>query len=167
MGWLAAVHAPRRLQLIDGPGSDTLSAGCGWAACCCSSPAPPGRPLLTLLQVCPLGPLPPAAFYEVTSIADAVALWKTMQEKGQVASEATGAAAEEEVEDEAGNVYSRKVGRAWQTGCMRKVHSHRLAGWLGVQSRWHVDDPNPLALAVAAVHVGDAQAGSRWGAAAH
>ncbi|KAL4446223.1 hypothetical protein ABPG77_003030 [Micractinium sp. CCAP 211/92] len=49
------------------------------------------------------------AFYEVTSIADAVALWKTMQEKGQVASAATGGAAEEEVEDEAGNVYSRKT----------------------------------------------------------
>lgn len=64
---------------------------------------------LTACKPCPR--LTAAAFYEVTSIADAVALWKTMQEKGQVASAAAGGAAEEEVEDEAGNVYSRKVCR--------------------------------------------------------
>lgn len=43
-----------------------------------------------------------------------------MQEKGQVASAATGGAAEEEVEDEAGNVYSRKVGRVLGTGCLHR-----------------------------------------------
>lgn len=49
------------------------------------------------------------AFFEVTNIADAVALWKTMQEKGQVAGASAIVAAEEEVEDADGNVMSRKT----------------------------------------------------------
>lgn len=45
------------------------------------------------------------AFYEVTSIADALALWKSLQQKGKTGTETT----EEEIEDADGNVYSKKT----------------------------------------------------------
>lgn len=58
-------------------------------------------PLLKLL-------LPPLlqAFFEVTSIGDAMALWKTIQQKGGAGA---GNEEEEEVEDAEGNVYKRKT----------------------------------------------------------
>ena len=52
--------------------------------------------------------LPPLlqAFFEVTSIGDAMALWKTIQQKGGAGA---GNEEEEEVEDAEGNVYKRKT----------------------------------------------------------
>lgn len=45
-------------------------------------------------------------FYEVTSIGDALALWKSIRERRKAQSTADG---DEEFEDEAGNVYSKRT----------------------------------------------------------
>lgn len=66
----------------------------------------PGHLWLQLPDVpCPLHPA-------VTSIADALALWKSLQQKGKTGTETT----EEEIEDADGNVYSASLGAGWRLG---------------------------------------------------
>jgi splicing factor 3A subunit 3 len=62
---------------------------------------------ISILQPClPL----PQAYFEITQIADALALHRTLQEKRGAAASADGTvAAEEEIEDGDGNIYSRKL----------------------------------------------------------
>jgi splicing factor 3A subunit 3 len=49
------------------------------------------------------------AFYEITTIADALALHRTLQERGGAAAGKDAAPDVDEVEDEEGNIYSRKT----------------------------------------------------------
>lgn len=105
---MRALGIPNSKKVWAAGGVGRRAAGRGWGALS-------GRPASALTHRFPATSDPhhrillphhnnPPQFFEVTQIVDAVALWKSLQERG-----GGGEAAEEEFEDEQGNVYNRKT----------------------------------------------------------